>query len=132
MTASPGQLLVLYDDDCAFCRRCAGWLQAEPRYVEVDFLAARSEAARELFGTLPWLGEELVVVDEHGHAWVGPAAFIVCLWTTVRWREWSYRLRGPTLSAVASRFFGAVSARRSLLAAMMKRSTCGPGGCAAS
>lgn len=131
MTGSPAKLLVLYDDECAFCHRCASWLQAEPRYVELDFLAAGSAAARELFGTLPWLGEELVVVDEDGHAWIGPAAFIVCLWTTVRWREWSYRLRGPTLSAAAGRFFGMVSARRAMLAAMTKRTTCGPGGCPA-
>jgi hypothetical protein len=78
----------------------------------VRLLAAGSPEARRRFGTLPWLGQELVVADDMGQVWVGPAAFLTCLWATRRYRSWSYRLSGRTLAPMAERFFYLVSKNR--------------------
>jgi predicted DCC family thiol-disulfide oxidoreductase YuxK len=106
------RLTVLYDESCALCLRCRGWLLKQPCLVEVELLPAGSEAARERFGEVPWLRRELVVVDEHGHLWAGPAAYLTCLWATARYRSWSYRLATPALAPFAARFFVFVSKRR--------------------
>jgi predicted DCC family thiol-disulfide oxidoreductase YuxK len=113
---SPTRLLVLYDANCAFCVRCRHWLETQPTYVDVRFLAAASpEAQDDLVVLRPWLGAELVVVSERGEAWLGAAGFLICLWATTEYREWSYRLSGPALAPLAERFFHLVSSRRSTI-----------------
>jgi hypothetical protein len=69
---------------------------------------------------VPWLGEELVCVSDDGDVWIGPAAFLVCMWTLADYREWSYRLSGPTLAPLAERFFVAISSRRARLASLLR------------
>lgn len=120
---------VVYDESCALCERCAHWLAWQPRYVEVAFLAAGSPAARERFGGLPWLGSDLVVVADDGRTWIGPAAFLVCLWTTRRWRSWSFILSGPAFAPLAERFFHMVSARRGRLSFLVGPPKCDDGRC---
>jgi predicted DCC family thiol-disulfide oxidoreductase YuxK len=97
-------LTVVYDEKCQLCRRARDWLLTQPCHVPVRLLAAGSPEARCRFGSLPWLGQELVVADEKGQAWVGPAAFLTCLW--------SYRLSSATLAPMAERFFYLVSKNR--------------------
>ena len=106
------RLTVVYDERCAFCRRCRDWLAAQPCLVEVELLPAGSAEARRRYGSLPWMGAELVAVDQDGRVWVGPAAFVVCLWATYRYRPWSYVLARPGFSGHTERFFRKVSKRR--------------------
>jgi predicted DCC family thiol-disulfide oxidoreductase YuxK len=120
----PTRLTVVYDETCALCRRCRDWLATEPLEIELELLAAGSPAAQDRYGTLPWLGQELVVVADDGRAWVGPAAFLTCLWATRRWRPWSYRLAGPAFAPLAERFFHAVSANRRRLGGMLESPEC--------
>jgi predicted DCC family thiol-disulfide oxidoreductase YuxK len=120
MSAST-RLTVLYDEGCAFCLRCRDWLLVQPCFVEVELVPAGSATARERFGAVPWLGNELVVVDDNGQAWVGPAAFLVCLWATVRYRAWSYRLSKPAFASHAERFFMFVSNRRDRWGTWLRR-----------
>ena len=115
------RLTVLYDERCAFCRRCRDWLLAQPCLVEVELLPAGSAEAHARYGALPWLGKELVAVDDQGHAWVGPAAVLTCLWATVRYRSWAYRLSSPRLAPWAERFFMWVSRRRHLWSPWLDR-----------
>jgi predicted DCC family thiol-disulfide oxidoreductase YuxK len=110
--AVPERLTILYDERCAFCRRCRDWLLTQPCLLPVEILPSGSGTARARYGTVPWLGSELVAVDERGNVWVGPAAFLTCLWVTARYRAWAYRLAGPTLAPLAERFFMFVSKRR--------------------
>lgn len=110
--AAPQRLTILYDERCAFCRRCRDWLLTQPCLLPVELLPARSDVARARYGAVPWLGNELVAVDERRNAWVGPAAFLMCLWVTARYRGWAHRLAGPTLAPMAERFFMFVSKRR--------------------
>jgi predicted DCC family thiol-disulfide oxidoreductase YuxK len=127
---SPTRLLVLYDAECALCVRCRHWLERQPTYVELDFLAASSpKALAELAEVRPWLGAELVVVSERGEAWLGAAGFLVCLWATQEYREWSYRLSGPALAPLAERFFHLISNRRDTIGQLLGPSTCEGGQC---
>jgi predicted DCC family thiol-disulfide oxidoreductase YuxK len=109
------KLTILYDERCALCRRCRDWLLTQPCLVEVDLLPAGSVEAKERYGALPWLGSELIAVDDWGNVWVGPAAFIGALWATAKYRAWSYRMASPTLAPMAERFFYWVSKRRDRL-----------------
>jgi predicted DCC family thiol-disulfide oxidoreductase YuxK len=106
------RLTILYDERCAFCLRCVDWLATQPCLVGVDLLAAGSSTARERYGSVPWLGRELVVADDRGRVWMGPAAFLVCLWATARYRPWAYRLARRGWSGIAERFFIHVSKSR--------------------
>ncbi|MGH8927732.1 MAG: DCC1-like thiol-disulfide oxidoreductase family protein [Acidimicrobiia bacterium] len=105
-------LTVVYDETCALCRRARDWLLAQPCYLPIEVLAAGSPAAQARFGGVPWLGRELVVADDLGNTWVGPAAFLTCLWATRRYRAWSYRLSGTALAPLAERFFYVLSKQR--------------------
>jgi predicted DCC family thiol-disulfide oxidoreductase YuxK len=106
------RLTVLYDEKCAVCRRARDWLLTQHCFVQVELVPAGSAVARSRYGSVPWLGSELVAVDDIGRVWVGPAAFLTCLWATVRYRSWAYRLAGPTLAPLAQRFFMFITKRR--------------------
>jgi predicted DCC family thiol-disulfide oxidoreductase YuxK len=105
-------LTVLYDERCRFCRRCRDWLLTQRCHLPVELMPAGSEESLRRFGSVPWLRNELVVVDDAGRVWAGPAAFLVCLWATARYRPWAYLLARPQLASHTSRFFRFVSARR--------------------
>jgi predicted DCC family thiol-disulfide oxidoreductase YuxK len=122
--ALPGQgsrLTVLYDERCAFCLRCRDWLAAQPCLVPVELLASGSDEARSRYDEIPWLGSELVVVDDEGQVWVGPAAFLICLWATARYRAAAYFFAQPRWSGQAERFFMHVSKRRDKWASWLTR-----------
>ena len=72
-------LTVLYDASCALCVRCRHFIAESARLVPVELLDCDGLYARERYGIVPWLGEELVVVSDDGDVWVGPAAFLMCL-----------------------------------------------------
>jgi predicted DCC family thiol-disulfide oxidoreductase YuxK len=115
------KLTVLYDEKCAVCRRARDWLLTQPCFVEVELVASGSAAARDRYGAVPWLGRELVAADQDGRVWVGPAAFLTCLWATVRYRPWAYLLSGPTLAPLAERFFMFISKRRDRWSGWLRR-----------
>jgi predicted DCC family thiol-disulfide oxidoreductase YuxK len=126
------RLTILYDERCALCVRCRAWMEAQPAFVRLEFVAAGSTEAMERFGVVPWLGDELVVVADDGRVWAGPAAFLVCLWALEAWREWSYRLSATRASAkMAERFFISLSARRKWLAGWLAHPECTSGACSA-
>ncbi|HVF31770.1 MAG TPA: DCC1-like thiol-disulfide oxidoreductase family protein [Acidimicrobiales bacterium] len=129
---SPRQLTVVYDDDCELCRRCSTWLRCQPTHVPIELLPVSAAREEPRYQGVPWLGAELVVIDGQGRIWVGAAAFLVCLWATRDWREWSYRLSGPSLAPLAERFFHAISAHRGRIGAFLGPTTddCGVGRCA--
>lgn len=113
------RLTILFDERCAICRRCAAWMRGQPSFVELEFFGAHSKEAKERYGEVPWLGEELVVVSDRGEVWVGPAAFLTALWALKEWREWSYRLSGDLFAPMAERFFTAISHNRRWIAALI-------------
>lgn len=122
-------LTVFYDRRCELCRRSRAWLETEPQRVPLRFLATDGPEARQLAPELPWLGAELVVVADDGAVWIGPAAFLVCLWATERHHRWAHRLSSPTLAPLAERFLTSVSANRRRISAGLHRQTCRDGSC---
>ncbi|HRW37870.1 MAG TPA: DCC1-like thiol-disulfide oxidoreductase family protein [Aquihabitans sp.] len=124
----PAALTVFYDPGCELCRRCRAWLEVQPTWVPLRFVEADA-AARRLLPQLPWLGTELVVVGDDGAAWIGPAAFLTCLWATERYRPWSRRLSGPAFAPLAERFFASVSSHRGRIAGFLAPDDCEQGTC---
>lgn len=127
--AGPTALTVFYDGGCELCLRCRAWLETQWTWVPIRFVVADADAARRLLPELPWLGTELVVVADDGAAWIGPAAFLTCLWATVRYRPWSQRLSGPGFTPLAERFFLLVSANRGRIASALGPVNCEDGRC---
>lgn len=121
------RLTVLYDGTCALCVRCRDFLASSRTLVPLELLSSQSRDARERYGSVPWLGEELVVVSDEGDVWVGPAAFIVSMWALADYREWSYRLSGPAFAPLAERFFVALSSRRRRIAGFFAKPRCEEG-----
>jgi predicted DCC family thiol-disulfide oxidoreductase YuxK len=119
-------LTVVYDAGCELCRRCRDWLATQPTFVPVRLVPAHDASV----AGLP-VGEELVVLADTGEAWVGPQAFVMCLWATREYRSWSYRLSGPAFAPLARRFFTAVSQRRGTLSALLSGAECADGSCGA-
>jgi hypothetical protein len=119
------RLTIFYDAGCPVCVRCREWMEGQPAYVELAFIP-RDTPHR---WRLPPVGDELVVVSDGGEMWMGPAAFLVCLWALRDWREWSYRLSGPTLQPLAERFFHALSSKRGRIAAWLGWQPCPDGRC---
>lgn len=120
----PTRLTVVYDDNCELCRRCRHWLGTQPTLVEFRFLAASDPEIADLYGHLPWYRIELMVVADTGVAWVGPEAFVMCLWATRRYRSMSYRLSGRALRPLAEKFFHTLSANRSVVSGMLTPHRC--------
>ncbi len=118
------QLSVLYDADCQFCLRCRSWLEIQPAYFEFRFIPARSsEAHRQLPGIEKYeSSNELIVVSEDGAVYQGPAAFIMCLYALVDFREWSLRLSRPLLLPFARQMFELVSNHRIAVSRWLRRS----------
>jgi len=125
----PRRLTVVYDDKCELCVRCSNWLSKQATHVEMRFLASSDPAVYDRYGDLPWFRIELMVVTDQGVAWVGSAAFVMCLWATVRYNRTSYRLSGKGLAPVAERFFHTVSSNRSVVSGMLTPTTCSTGAC---
>ena len=121
------RLTVVYDGSCAMCVRCRDFLATSRSLVPLELLASQSREARERYGAVPWLGEELVVVSDEGDVWVGPAAFLVAMWSLADYREWSYRLSGPELAPLAERFFVAISSQRRRIATFFEKPRCEDG-----
>lgn len=126
---SPTGLTVYFDQHCPLCQRCQTWLAEEPTWVPIRFAAADDAPAQALTQQVPWLGTDLVVVADDGATWVGPAAFVTCLWATRRYRPWSRRMTGPALAPLAERFFLTVSANRGRLGAALGPTSCAPEQC---
>ncbi|MEM7094709.1 MAG: DCC1-like thiol-disulfide oxidoreductase family protein [Actinomycetota bacterium] len=125
----PRRLTVIYDDHCELCVRCADWLSVQPAHVELRFLPSSDPAVFDRYGELPWFRLELMVVTDLGEAWIGGEAFIMCLWSTMRWHRFSYQLSGRALAPLAERFFHALSANRSVVSGLLTPTRCTDGTC---
>lgn len=124
----PCALTVLFDPRCALCRRCRAWMQRQPTFVPLTFVACTGGDARARYGDIPWLGDELIVVGDGGEVWIGPAAFLICLWALEDWRAWSYRLAGPAFAPLAKWFFSFLSSHRRGIARFFEHE-CADGAC---
>jgi predicted DCC family thiol-disulfide oxidoreductase YuxK len=100
---------VIYDDRCGLCTQLKDWLGRQPAYVRLQLVAA-SEAARDLFPSLP--PGELAVVSDAGETWLGDRAWIMVLWALRDYRSWAAKLATPLLLPMARQAFAAISRNR--------------------
>ena len=116
------KLFVLYDANCAFCRECRRWLEAQPAYFELCFLPAHSaEAECCIPGIQTFVAaNELTVVGDDGAVYQGPHAFILCLYALVEFRDWSLRLARPALLPFARQFFDFICHHRGTFSKWMR------------
>ncbi|MGH1489251.1 MAG: DCC1-like thiol-disulfide oxidoreductase family protein [Acidimicrobiales bacterium] len=112
VTAEVASLTVVYDGGCALCRRCRDWVMSQPQLVPFRFVAASEPWVRQWLGGLVPVGDDLVVIDDGGRAWVGPEAFVVCLWGLDRYRTLSVKLQQTGGRLLAKHLFHSVSAGR--------------------
>jgi len=124
-----GSLLVLYDDDCPLCIRCRAWLEGQRQLVPLRFASCRDAGVQARFRGIRGLGDELVVVADDGRAWVGPSAFLVCLWALDAWRGWSWALCSSLWLPIARWFFTRLTNNRSLLGELLGAGACHEGHC---
>jgi predicted DCC family thiol-disulfide oxidoreductase YuxK len=106
------RLTILYDSSCGFCVRCRRWMDAQPAFLELEFLPAASRAAADRFPTLSLSGDDLVAVDDEGGVYRGPDAFLMCLYALREHRELSMRLASPALRPLARLSFALLSEGR--------------------
>jgi predicted DCC family thiol-disulfide oxidoreductase YuxK len=107
-------LVVLYDARCDLCCRIRAWLESQPKYVELAFIPAASDAARWRFPQLDHEAtlKELTIVSDHGDVYRGAKAWLICLWALRQYRAWSFRLATPELMPFAQRVIARVSSNR--------------------
>jgi len=115
---------VIYDETCELCRRCHHWLATQPTFIELRFVACGDPQAKALYGDYPWYQIDLMVVSDDGQAWIGPDAFLMCLWATRRWRATSFRFRGKALRPMVERFFHSLSDNRATISGMLSPTHC--------
>ena len=116
-------LTVLYDSRCQLCRKARSWLEDQPKYVPLEFVAAGSDEAWRLFPGLDRSStlEELTVISETGDVYRGAKAWVMCLWALREYRETALRLATPEAMPVAKRMIAWVSRNRLWLSSTMER-----------
>jgi predicted DCC family thiol-disulfide oxidoreductase YuxK len=107
-------LTVLYDANCILCCRIRAWLEAQAKYIDLDFVAAGSADAAARYPMLDHSAtlKELTVVTEAGSYYRGAKAWLMCLWALREYRGWAIRFSSPELMPVARRFVVRVSSLR--------------------
>lgn len=125
--SAPQSLTVVYDDRCQLCQRCRAWLEGSAQLVPIGFVASSDRAGVQALGINPAIlpvGDELIVI---GHVakgqpepiWVGPDAFITCLWALADHRQLAARLQKPSMRPVAKTAFHALSRSRGPISGVM-------------
>ena len=114
-------LYVLFDSRCGLCCRVKEWLQSQPAWIELRFVAAGSEESGRLFPTISTAGVELIVISDQGEVYTGDGSWIMCLWALVEYRELAYRFSSPLLLPLARSAFGAISRHRQDISEWLRR-----------
>jgi predicted DCC family thiol-disulfide oxidoreductase YuxK len=108
------KLTILYDARCNLCNHIRSWIETQPSYLELEFVPAGSEDARQRFPRLDHstTTRELTVIDDQGGVYLEANAFLMCLWALRDYRAWSLRLSAPELIPLARRVVVWVSQNR--------------------
>jgi predicted DCC family thiol-disulfide oxidoreductase YuxK len=106
-------LTIFYDPRCGMCAKFRVWLEAQPKRVGVEFLGFDTPEAKRRFPGLL----------EIGRWWQGSAAWLTCLWTTARFRDWSFRLADPLFQPFVKKAVHLLSENRLTLSRLMSLRT---------
>jgi predicted DCC family thiol-disulfide oxidoreductase YuxK len=116
-TPAPAVLTVLYDGDCAVCRRATAWLKHQPSYVPLEFIRAGGDVARRRYPQLDPADtlKDMAVVAGNGAVYRGSNAWVMCLWALRDHRHLAYRLSTPAMAPRARQFVAWFSEHRGWL-----------------
>ena len=116
---------MLYDAQCAFCRRCGGWLARQPAFVPLVFLPFQSPDVKSRFPEIERLhpADELVVISDDGAVWRGASAWVTILWALREFRGWSQRLASPLLLPFARQTCALISENRHVISKWFSQQT---------
>jgi predicted DCC family thiol-disulfide oxidoreductase YuxK len=114
-------LYVLYDAECALCRRCREWLEGEAAWVRLEFISFQEALKDKRFEDLAVLrpDREMVVVADTGEVWQGMSAWVMCLWAVREYRSVAAVLAHPVMMPVARRTVTWLSSHRRALSAWL-------------
>lgn len=115
------KLYVLYDSECAFCRRCRIWLGRQPAFVPLVFIPLQSPELTTRFPGIEAFHpeERLVVVSDAGELWRGDGAWITVLWALREYRQAALNFSQPLLRPLVRRFVAVVSDNRQKLSRLL-------------
>jgi predicted DCC family thiol-disulfide oxidoreductase YuxK len=118
-------ITLFYDARCGLCRGVKNWLEREPKFVALYFVPYDSRHAELLFPKIAdWSPErEILALSDEGGLYRGDGAWILCLWATVRYREWSQRLARPGLRPYAEKLCRLISNHRRQLSRVLRLGT---------
>ncbi len=105
-------LTVVYDRECGFCTRVAGWLMAQPKWIPLRILPSNLVSTVYPALAAKKLQEELVVISDDGGVYLGDHAWLICLHALKRYRRLARRISRPALLPFARQAFKVVSANR--------------------
>jgi predicted DCC family thiol-disulfide oxidoreductase YuxK len=114
-------LTIFYDPRCGLCTGFRRWLESQPKRVRVEFLGYDSGEALARFPALRTMGgdREVVVLSDDGRWWQGDAAWITCLWATLSYRDWAFRLSSRTMRPFLRKAVHLISENRLTLSRLM-------------
>lgn len=117
-------LTVFYDHHCELCQRSRAFLMVQPTYVPLEFIALQSaQLERRYPGLAAFEPErEILVVDDDGGIYRGGAAWLMCLWATRTYRQWSATLAHPALFPLVRKFCTLISHNRLTISGLLTRS----------
>jgi predicted DCC family thiol-disulfide oxidoreductase YuxK len=118
-------LTIFYDPRCGLCAKFRVWLEAQPKRVGVEFLGYDSAEVCLRFPGLLEIGadRDVVVLADDGRWWQGSAGWLTCLWATVDFRDWSFRLAGPVFQPFVKKAVHLLSENRLTISRLMKLRT---------
>lgn len=107
-------LTVLFDPDCALCRRARIWLGRQKALIRLRFVPAGSLEAQRLFPALDPAStlREMTVIGDRGEVYRGAKAWLMCLWALRDYREMAIRWSDPERIEYARRFVAWISKNR--------------------
>jgi predicted DCC family thiol-disulfide oxidoreductase YuxK len=124
-------LSILYDEACGFCCECVAWFQLQETSLPLQFVPRSSAQGNLLRGFVQRTraqlrsgsgraeDDELIVIDDSGGVYEGPAAFIMCLWVLPTYEGWAERLATPTMMPYARRLFMSLSKNRARISSLL-------------
>lgn len=108
----PGHLL--YDPDCGFCTKAAGWLVRRGFDCEIEPMTP--SRLDELDVDLPTAARQIPFVDDQGRVTYGAQAFASALQTgSLPWRAAGLAIRLPMVSCLAQSVYQQVANNRQRL-----------------
>lgn len=106
-------LSIIYDPRCGLCTAARNWLLTQESDLDLRLIAADNPEVSTRYPSLSELvGQELIAVDDRDGVYIGPDAWIMCIYALPRYRWLSFTLASKSLKPLASKAFGLLSSGR--------------------